>query len=706
MQTTLWGQTAPTNGSSNINFTNVYCNEITLNWSSGNGSNRIVLIREGSAVDFNPAANQFYLANDSFPSALNVATNTRVVYNNIGTSLRVVGLEPDTDYYFAIFEYNTSAGTVYAYNTTDVARADTRTNIIEAGFTVNESYQCFAENEFSYTNTTTKSFTQNVNYNWTFADGSTSTDENPEIEYSTSGYKKTVLVVNSPGCSSRAERQDTVAPQPRADFELHPDTPFNTQVQCFINPSGRNNRFVFRNNSLIGTLPNAVNVTLPDWTFGDGRQSSSFNVAFSYPEAGDYLVKHVIQSTFNGGRTFCFDSAELNVSVNPIPLKEGDLWLQDSALCLNDNNFRLENRSPSTGVSTWTMGDGTILNGDEVSHSYTTPGTYSVELEMTDNAGCYAKLESELQVFPQPDNFFTPLDSIYCLNSDSVILTPNLSGGVFIGDGITPGGRAFNPVNVGLNSIKYIYNIGNCFDTTEQITEVFPLPIFSLGADTLICQGDNFSISIDPSIGTVSWSTGSTDNTININSAGTFSATVSNEYCSDTRTRVVTMLNPPFFDLGEDQTLCGGEEYRINVTAPNATFVWNDGSTEMPRSIQFPGIYELTATNACGSFSDEIELEFIQFGCDISLPTAFSPNDDGLNDIFKPNGNVLLDEMRIFNRWGQLIFWGYGYDTFWDGKQNGKFVPTGVYAYVITFKVSRNGIWRDEVKAGTVHVVY
>lgn len=700
------GQTAPTTGNSNIAFSDVYCNEITLSWTRGNGNARLVLVREGAAVAINPTNNQFYLANDSFPAGQALSADTRAVYNNIGSSVRVVGLKPNTNYHFAIFEYNTSGGNIYAYNTTDVATANTSTNIVTADFSVNNSYQCFGNHEIIFTNNSSKSFTQNVNYNWLFADGTTSNVENPTKIYATSGYKATRLTVSSPGCFSTITKNDTIPPQPNADFVLTADSPFNTQIQCFIAPNGRNNRFSITNSSTIGTLPNAINVTLPQWTFGDGRQSSNFNVGVSYPQPGDYLIKLVIRSTFNGGRTFCLDSAELSVSVNPIPLKEGDLWKKDSALCLNDNNFVFENRSPSDGTSTWTFGDGTVLNGSNVSYSFAASGKYTVDLEMTDNAGCYAKLSDSVEVFVQPNNYFNGLEDVYCLGDDSSVLIPNLSGGIFRGDGIVSGGSAFRPQKLGTNTIHYIYNIGNCFDTSTQTTEVLPVPIFNLGLDTQICRGTSFVMSVDPVIGAATWSNGTAGNSIVISQAGTYSVNVSNGNCSASDSRVVTILDAPIFELPEDQILCGGEQFRINVTVPQGSFSWNDGNTDMPRFIDRPGTYELSATNPCGTFTDDITLEFILFGCDISIPSIFSPNDDGLNDIFKPKGNVQIDELRIFNRWGQKIFWGYGNNISWDGKYNNKYVEPGVYLYVITYKVPRNGIFRDEVKSGTVHIVY
>lgn len=75
----------------------------------------------------------------------------------------------------------------------------------------------------------------------------------------------------------------------------------------------------------------------------------------------------------------------------------------------------------------------------------------------------------------------------------------------------------------------------------------------------------------------------------------------------------------------------------------------------------------------------------------IELPDIFSPNEDGKNDIFRPNykGNVQILDLIIFNRWGEKIYEGHGNETFWDGKFKGEYQSSGVYIYL--FKYIFNG---------------
>jgi gliding motility-associated-like protein len=70
----------------------------------------------------------------------------------------------------------------------------------------------------------------------------------------------------------------------------------------------------------------------------------------------------------------------------------------------------------------------------------------------------------------------------------------------------------------------------------------------------------------------------------------------------------------------------------------------------------------------------------------VMFPNAFSPNNDGINDIFLPvvRGPVELDHFRVFNRWGELIFESNDITIGWDGSYNGKLQNMGAYVYVLS----------------------
>ena len=112
----------------------------------------------------------------------------------------------------------------------------------------------------------------------------------------------------------------------------------------------------------------------------------------------------------------------------------------------------------------------------------------------------------------------------------------------------------------------------------------------------------------------------------------------------------------------------------------------------------------MTVTNEFGcSGTDAFEIDG---GClsFVNVPTAFTPNNDGLNDVFKPTLiNYERYELIIYNRWGEQLFYTNNADEGWDGKYKGETVPNGMYLYKMRFITTENLSWRNE--NGTVMVV-
>ena len=85
-------------------------------------------------------------------------------------------------------------------------------------------------------------------------------------------------------------------------------------------------------------------------------------------------------------------------------------------------------------------------------------------------------------------------------------------------------------------------------------------------------------------------------------------------------------------------------------------------------------------------------------------PNAFSPDGDGINDLFKISGQGMNDfQIEIFNRWGQMVYKSNDLSNGWDGTFKGKNLPTGTFVYKI--KTSKYGVEQKLVKSGTVALV-
>lgn len=93
--------------------------------------------------------------------------------------------------------------------------------------------------------------------------------------------------------------------------------------------------------------------------------------------------------------------------------------------------------------------------------------------------------------------------------------------------------------------------------------------------------------------------------------------------------------------------------------------------------------------------------------CKIYVPNAFSPNEDGVNDIFQPYIGCPVSEydFRVFNRWGHLVYESQNQEDGWNGEFKGQPAEASVYVYIVKVTYDDEGELKDEIKTGDVALV-
>lgn len=217
-------------------------------------------------------------------------------------------------------------------------------------------------------------------------------------------------------------------------------------------------------------------------------------------------------------------------------------------------------------------------------------------------------------------------------------------------------------------------------------------PDIELGSDLEICEGG--SIEVDPSgvFYSYLWQDNSTAESFISSTEGYIRVEVSDQYgCKRSDSLYLTVHPLPYVDLGPDTSLCGNEQAYIDAGEDGILFSWSTGEGSREISIYDEGgktiMVEVTDANNCVSY-DTLEV----LPCSVEerfkdMPTAFTPNGDGKNDVWRipevePFPAVVVE---IYDRWGNLVFRSDpGYSTPWNGiSQAGKEMPMDSYYFVI-----------------------
>lgn len=229
----------------------------------------------------------------------------------------------------------------------------------------------------------------NVSWFWDFGNGTTSTQQNPFVTFSSAGiFSVTLRVTNDKGCVKVVSRPNyiTVTTGVTAAFT-------NTQATVCRPPAD----ISFTNNS---TGPGTLTYY---WDFGDGNFSTALNPVHTYTASGTYTAMLVTSSSAG-----CVDT------VYSSPIVIGGFTTSFTApaqVCVNETATFTNTSTPAPGSGRWTFGDGGIANTVNATHVYTAPGVYTVWMYSAYST-CYDSVSQNITVNPNPvANFSAPVRS-------------------------------------------------------------------------------------------------------------------------------------------------------------------------------------------------------------------------------------------------------------------------------------------------------
>ncbi|NUM31891.1 MAG: gliding motility-associated C-terminal domain-containing protein [Bacteroidetes bacterium] len=695
----------PTIAASNIVFSNVGCNEFTVSCTKGNGMERVIFVREGSAFTDVPQKNEFYTDYPVFKKGGSESIkndNTHFcVYRGNGNSVTVSGLKKNTKYYVAIFEYNAPGGGVYDYLTSSYPSENVISKGIIADFSLTDTSQCFNGNSFKFINKSTSDRSP-MTYSWFFGDANTSTSTDPVHSYASPNIYKVKLIVNSPGCTDTIIKKSHVHPHPVTKFVLDPLKPKNDSIQCFFG-----NRFTFKNLSTLVDIGDPNSSMSYEWKMDNGYTQTGFKADRSFPQPGVFTI-NLVATSFYG----CKDSTYRFYKVLPRAIDTSQVIYNAHSMCLSNNKFVFTNNSSNSINNSWryreefASKDLDSTFGITANYTFKKTGKYYVTLRAYDLGGCLDQLRDSVEVYSNTNVSFTGLAPWYCLNDKDAILKPQPGKGIFIGTNVNPTDSSFSPKSTGIFNIGYVFSKGSCRDTVWNKTEVFNRPIINIGRDTVICNSSPLQLNVDPKY-TTTWKGPSmtvNGSFINVDKSGTYTVRSVDGNCDAFDTIVIKALANPKLPPMVDTTLCGGSFLKFELKVEMGNVWWNDGNNDNERVLNKSGFYKVTLSNKCGSVSDSLNLNVEETACVIFFPNSFSPNDDQLNDIWKPFGKYEFIRMTIFNRWGEKVYFS-DKSPEWNGYNEKNLCLSGMYKCIFEYLIQDGNSMKKESKGIQIYLV-
>lgn len=152
----------------------------------------------------------------------------------------------------------------------------------------------------------------------------------------------------------------------------------------------------------------------------------------------------------------------------------------------------------------------------------------------------------------------------------------------------------------------------------------------------------------------------------------------------------------PDLGLPEVVEFCPEQVVSLNLAVPGPVY-WSDGVEGTSRQLNQPGTYTASYSTDCGTVTGEVNLVEIPCGCTVFAPSAFTPDGDLINDAWRPSFDCDVEEysLKIYNRWGALVWETNNPEEFWTGgyREDGRpleeklyFVRDGLYTFLLTFR--------------------
>jgi len=338
---------------------------------------------------------------------------------------------------------------------------------------------------------------------------------------------------------------------------------------------------------------------------------------------------------------------------------------------------------------------------------YTQPGKYQITADLYFGGKFLRSLSDSLVVIGSP-RVKLPEDTVLCAGNTLSLSASQDSLDVQY---LWQDGSTDSTFTVRQPGVYHVAVYNRC-DTVRDTIRVSRPGVLDLPNDTLICGESPQPLLLQAGIqwpqATYRWQDGSTDSIFAVQDSGRYWVEVQTQCGVQRDTVAVDFALPPQDITLRDTSTCEREPIMLRVNAPTgASITWNTGATEHFIIPKKSGLYSVKVSNGCATATAQAQVDILQCECPFFAPDAFSPNGDGLNDVFelKYDCDGLSFHIAIYNRWGELVYEHNENQPFWDGTSNGTPVPQGVYVYHLRYSGPTAQGTINQEERGTIRVI-
>jgi gliding motility-associated-like protein len=529
--------------------------------------------------------------------------------------------------------------------------------------------------------------------NYEFFDGGVSLQSGPNINYSTTNLQpgnSITVVASNLGCTGPPSNASVTTVNPTPNVVLTSSDSDN--VLC---GTGQSVTFT-------ATPPGFATYDFID--SGNNVQTGAGNTYTTTTLANGSAMSAIATSAAG-----CIDTSNVIVtSVNPIPAVSISSSVPNDTSC--QNVLITFTASPSGYDNYEFFNAGTsIQNGAGNTLSTTLNPGNSITVIATDLSCPSPTSNALVTTIILADPIDAGSDFGACINTAPITLAPiTPANGTWAGQGITsPSPGVFDPVTAGAGSFNLAYsyiNTSGCTSYDTAIVTVYPLPVIIVSpAVPALCEGSSMTLTANGA-STYLWSPG-TDLNTSVGASVITSAITTTTYtvvgtdnnCTDSITFTLTVNPAPTVSISGATAVSACESTELTaVAAPNSggTYLWSPATnmtcatcaTTVVSPLN-PQTYIVTYTSPQGcSDSASVSLTIVSI-FNYFMPTAFSPNGDGINDSLSVHGKGIQSiSLQLFDRVGEKVFEATSIKQAWDGTFHGVPMNDGVFVYLLEVK--------------------